>query len=183
MKILNIAVVIGSLLVSLLASAPARAEAAELDGVFDTKWAFYPGYEFPGAKGASRLETVDGRNAAVLEYDFTNGGAYVMTGVPVAIAESVRSVQFDLKADRDLKIVVRLEDSSKQTHQFPLRYDKPDEWQTFLIDLTLPAKKSFGGANDGVYHFPLVKIWIGVGKGDTSLNPGQVAISKVSIAE
>ncbi len=38
------------------------------------KWTFYPGYEFPGAKGASRIETVDDRNALVLAYDFTGGG-------------------------------------------------------------------------------------------------------------
>jgi len=38
----------------------------DLDLFSGKKWQFYPGYEFPGAKGNQRLETVDGRDALII---------------------------------------------------------------------------------------------------------------------
>lgn len=154
-----------------------------LDLLGGAKWAFNPGYEFPGARGDRRFETVEGRDALMVNYDFTGGGAYVIAGTRVEIAEGATELRFDVRADRNLKIVVRLEDAEKQTHQYPLLYETPGEWQTLSVDLKGVPPKSFGGPVDGVIHFPISKFWVGVGKGGTTLEPGEMAVSKIRIVE
>lgn len=157
------------------------ASAAErpLDVFGGAKWAFNPGYEFPGATGNRRFETVDGRDALVVNYDFTAGGAYVIAGTRVEVGEEAAGLRFDVRADRDLKILVRLEDAEKQTHQYSLLYDTPGEWKTLSIDLREPPQKSFGGPADGVMHRPIAKMWIGVGRGGTTIEPGEAAFSRI----
>ena len=146
------------------------------------KWSFYPGYEFPGAKGTTRLETVDGRNAVIVSYDFSGGGVYVIAGTPVDIAEGSKAISFAVRSDRELKLMVRLEDSSKQTHQYQLAYEASNEWQTLQIDLKAPPKGFFGGPKDGVIHYPVTKLWVGVGKGKTTGEPGEIAVSGFKIS-
>ncbi len=154
-----------------------KAEERDLDLFSGTKWAFYPGFEFPGAKGDRRLETVDNKKALILSYDFTGGGAYIMAGMSVNIPEGSKEVNFEVKADRIVKVMVRLEDSLKQTHQYQIIYEGDNEWRSIKVDLTGPSLGSFGGPKDGVIHYPIAKLWIGVGKGKTTLEPGEIAIS------
>lgn len=161
-------------------AAPSVSAAEQTLEVFGgAKWAFNPGYEFPGAKGDRRFETVDGRDALVVNYDFTAGGAYVIAGTRVEVGEEAAGLRFDLRADRDLKILVRIEDAEKQTHQYSLLYDTPGEWKTLSIDLKEPPQKSFGGPADGVMHRPVAKLWIGVGRGGTTIDPGEAAFSRI----
>lgn len=166
---------------ALLASSPAAETTLDVFG--GKKWAFYPGYEFPGAKGTCRLESVDGRDALVIEYDFTGGGAYVLAGTPVDIAQGPAELRFDIKADREIKVIVRIEDSAKQTHQYNLLSKAAGEWETLTVDLAKPANKSFGGPADGVIHYPITKFSVAVGKGKTTAEPGTAAISNVRTAE
>lgn len=154
-----------------------------LEALSGGRWSFYPGYEFPGAKGSSRLETVDGRNAVIVSYDFSGGGVYVIAGTPVDIAEGSKAIAFAVKADRELKLMVRLEDSEKQTHQYQSFYETPNEWQVLQIDLTAPPKGSFGGPKDGVIHYPITKLWVGAGKGKTTGEPGEIAISDFKLIQ
>ena len=147
------------------------------------KWAFNPGYEFPGAAGNRRFETVDGRDALVVDYDFTAGGAYVIAGTRVEIGEGAAGLLFDVRADRDLKILVRIEDVAKQTHQYTLIYDTPGAWKTLSIDLGATPPKSFGGPADGVLRRPVTTFWFGVGRGGTTLEPGEAAISAIRTVE
>jgi len=154
-----------------------------LDIFSGQKWTFYPGYEFPGAKGSARLQEVDARNGLILNYDFTGGGAYVAAGLPVDIAEVSKEIWFEVKADRELKIMVRLEDSSSQTHQYQLLYQQPGDWQSLQLDLALPPKGSFGGPKDGVIHYPITKLWFGVGKGKSTGEPGEVSFSRARIIQ
>ena len=155
----------------------------DLDLLSGTKWAFYPGYEFPGAKGSRRLESVDGRNALIVSYDFSGGGAYVVAGTPVDIAAGSKAIECAVKADRELKLMVRLEDSEKQTHQYQLSYETPNEWQPLQIDLTAPSKGSFGGPKDGVIHYPITKFWVGAGKGKSTGKPGEIAVSGFKLVQ
>lgn len=166
---------------ALLASSPAAE--TTLDVLNGKKWAFYPGYEFPGAKGTCRLESVDNRDALVIEYNFTGGGAYVLAGIPVDINQGPSELRFDVKADREIKMIVRIEDSEKQTHQYNLVYKAAGEWETLNVDLAKPANKSFGGPADGVIHYPITKFSVAVGKGKTTAEPGTAAISNVRTAE
>jgi hypothetical protein len=180
--LLIVRTVIGVLAISaLLASLPAAE--TTLDVLSGKKWAFYPGYEFPGAKGTCRLESVDNRDALVIEYDFTGGGAYVLAGTPVEIAQGPAELRFDVKADREMKIIVRIEDSEKQTHQYNLLSNAAGEWETLTVDLAKPANKSFGGPADGVIHYPITKFSVAVGKGKTTTEPGTAAISNIRTAE
>lgn len=172
-----------AILVCLGAISTAPAGESDLDLLGGTKWTFYPGYEFPGAKGASRLEAVDDRNALVLAYDFTGGGAYVAAGAVAEIPEGSKELLVDVKADRELKIMVRLEDSTRQTFQYQLAYETGGAWQTLKVDLTGPPKGSFGGAKDGTIHYPITKLWLGVGKGKTTADPGEVSFSAVKVSQ
>lgn len=165
----------------LLASSPAAETTLDVFG--GKKWGFYPGYEFPGAKGTCRLESVDGRDALVIEYDFTGGGAYVLAGTPVEIAQGPAELKFDVKADREMKVIVRIEDSAKQTHQYNLVYKDAGAWETLTADLAKPAAKSFGGPADGTIHYPITKFSVAVGKGKTTAEPGNAAISNIRTAE
>ena len=172
---------LSALLVVTTSSLPAAENPMDLFG--GTKWAFNPGYEFPGAKGDRRFDTVDGRQSLVVNYDFTGGGAYVIAGTRVEIAEGTSEFRFDVRADRNLKVVVRLEDAEKQTHQYNLLYENPGQWQTLSLDLKATPPKSFGGSADGVIHYPISKFWVGIGKGGTSLEPGEVAVSMIRTVE
>jgi len=173
------------MLAGLFAVVLPQSPAAEniLDIIGGPKWAYNPGYEFPGAKGDRRFETVDGRESLVVKYDFTDGGAYVIVGTRVEIAEGASELRFDVRADRNLKIVVRLEDAEKQTHQYNLLYETPDRWQTLSLDLKATPPKSFGGSADGVMHYPISKFWVGIGKGSTALEPGEIAVSRIRTLE
>lgn len=173
------------MLAGLLAAVLPQLPAAEkpFDILGGPKWAFNPGYEFPGAKGDRRFETVDGREALVVNYDFTGGGAYVIVGTRVEVTEGTSELRFDVRADRNLKIVVRLEDAEKQTHQYNLLYENPGQWETLSLDLKAAPPKSFGGPADGVIHYPISKFWVGIGKGGTSLEPGEVAVSMIRTVE
>lgn len=147
------------------------------------KWSFYPGYEFPGAKGTSRLETIEGRDGLSVSYDFSGGGAYVISGTRVEIPDGTKEIRADVRADREIKVMVRLEDSAKQTHQYQLRYETPGEWQTLSLALGQPAKGSFGGPKDGIIHYPILKLSIGVEKGKTTMEPGEMAVTAIRTYE
>jgi hypothetical protein len=164
---------------------PADLPAAEtpMEVLSGRKWSLYPGYEFPGAKGTSRLETIDGRDGLVVTYDFSGGGAYVISGTMVDIPDGTKEIRADIRADREIKVMVRLEDSAKQTHQYQLRYETPGEWQMLSLALGQPAKGSFGGPKDGIIHFPILKFSIGVEKGKTTMEPGEMTVTAIRIFE
>jgi hypothetical protein len=161
----------------------AMAQDAEFDWVQNAKWGFYGGYEFPGAKGTVTRQNAEDREVVNLFYDFSGGGAYVAAKGTLEIPEGATEFRFAAKADRPHKLVLRLVDATKQTHQWELRYEQAGQWQDFSVDLTKPAKKSFGGASDGVMNYPLREIMLCVAKSDlgSSKNPGEVwfAIPKV----
>lgn len=144
------------------------------------KWTFYPGYEFPGAKGALRQEKVDDKDALIIAYDFTGGGAYVAGKVAAEIPEGATALRISVKADRKQKLMLRLVDSTKQTLQWELRYDQPEQWQELSVPLTSPVKSHFGGQNDGTIHFPLVEVMLGVAKSGlgSAGAPGEVALAE-----
>ena len=164
------------LLLALAALAPGRAEDGQLDWVRNAKWVFYGGYEFPGAKGTVSRQNAEDREVVNLFYDFSGGGAYVGAKGALEIPEGITEFRFAAKADRPHKLVLRLVDATKQTHQWELRYEQTRQWQDFTVDLTKPARKSFGGANDGAMNFPLREVMLCVAKSDlgSSASPGEV---------
>lgn len=114
--------------------------------------AFYPGSEFPGAKGG--LELKDGELR--LDFDFTAGGAYVMARYPLSPKRYLKRVAFETRHEAPCGLSVRYIDSTQQTFQrgFPAAATTGD-WRRIEFD---PADTKgvghWGGANDGVAHPP-----------------------------
>jgi len=149
-----------------------RAESFDVFGGRD--WTFYGGYEFPGAEGNLRPTRLDDREAVVLSFDFTKGGAYVAGRVVVEIPESAKTFSFAAKSDRPLKLTLRVKDSTDQIHTYKPVYDQAGEWQNFSVDLREDVAGHFGGANDGTIHFPIRQVTLGVVKDKAATAPGEI---------
>jgi hypothetical protein len=148
---------------------------ADSSEAFDgRKWTYYGGYEFPGAEGNVQRTEVDDRDAVALSYDFSAGGAYVACQVPVNIMESDRVFSFAAKCEVSCKLTLRIKDSQGQIHTYKPVYEEAGEWKNFEFDLRDDVAGHFGGPNDGVIHFPLLQVTLGVNKGETTMTPGQV---------
>lgn len=167
----------------LVPGANAADEGANLDLFVGKKWTFYPGYEFPGAKGSQRIEQVDGHDALILSYDFTGGGAYVAAKAPVDIGEGSAGLSFVARSAKEAKLVVRLVDSGGQTHQYQLLYTEPNTWQKLDVNFTDSTHKHFGGANDGIFQYPIKEIWFCVGKGKATAEPGDVSFADAALVK
>ena len=144
-------------------------------------WSYYGGREFPGAKGSVKWGSVDDLDVLAIQYDFSGGGAYVAARSPVDFAGEVSEFSFDVKASCKQKLVVRLVDSTKQTHQWPILYDRPDRWVSIKTSTKEPAPKHYAGADDGIVHYPIIEVMLCVAKSElgSALEPGEVAFSKL----
>ena len=128
---------------------------------------FSRGGEYPRAKGGkslSKTEFVSAPSAMCVDYDFSGGGAYVGFGKKVNISKSVKALSFQAKLTGKNTILIRIRDSSGQTHQLHQTHLKSiNKWQDILVRLD---KKTFShhwaGAKDGKIHWPIKHIFIGV---------------------
>lgn len=141
------------------------------------KWTYYGGFEFPGAEGNLRTSRIDDRDAVVLAFDFTNGGAYVAGRVQVEIPESAQTFSFSAKSDRRLGLTLRVKDAADQIHTFKPVYELIGEWQNFSFTLREESAGHFGGPNDGVIHFPIRQVTLGVVKDNEGSPTGEVLFS------
>ncbi len=142
-------------------------------------WTFLKGTEFaPGGEGSFTVHAGDNESIGVLKYDFTGGGVYVAGKTKVEIPEGYTELRFQVKSDLDQRVGIRLFDESGQAHQTLLDYTDPGNWQELRLDLTAKAPSTFGGAKDGVIHYPIGQIWLLVEKkGQT--DPGEVSFKGV----
>lgn len=134
--------------------------------LFDKRvhWTFFNGQEFPGATGSFALASDGGKKIGILDYDFTKGGNYVSAETEVAIADSSAELRFGMRADRSMRLSVRLIDHSGQCHQFAKAFSDAGGWETIRVALDRPAAEHWGGANDGKLHFPVEKICLCVNR-------------------
>ncbi|HEX3996951.1 MAG TPA: hypothetical protein VHX65_00190 [Pirellulales bacterium] len=153
------------------ASGPSPATAAHENGSRDLNlfepgvhWTFFNGQEFPGATGTFGLATDGGKKTGELGYDFTKGGNYVSTETEVHVGDATGELRVGVRAERALRLSVRLIDRSGQCHQFAEAYSGSGAWETIRIALDRPAAEHWGGANDGKIHFPIEKICLCVNK-------------------
>ena len=154
---------------------PVRADSF---GAFEGKeWTYYGGFEFPGAEGNLRTSRIDDRDAVVLAFDFTNGGAYVAGRVQVEIPESAQTFSFAAKSDRRLGLTLRVKDAADQIHTFKPVYALVGEWQNFSFVLRDDRAGHFGGPNDGVIHFPIRQVTLGVVKDGEGSPTGEICFS------
>ena len=118
-------------------------------------WTFSNGGEFPGAKGDLAIDT-DG--LLHLEFDFTGGGAYVAAYRNLTPPDIVKKVSFRIKKPPQTQITVRIVDSSDQTFQKSVLFEK-STWQQLEFQLRGWAAH-YGGQNDGIVRQPIKAIGI-----------------------
>lgn len=148
------------------------------------KISFSRGEEFPpGGRGRAEANEVDGKEAITIEYNFEEGGSYVAAYMAAHIDEGTSELRFMAKSEEPCRFIVRLKDSTGQTHQFPLGYNETGEWQTFRIDLGDHSKKtplSFGGHNDRIIHYPISTLGLGVNSGGAAPT-GSISFASFSV--
>jgi len=127
----------------------------------DAKWFFNNGKEFPGATGSFELGTDGDKAIGTLTYDFSGGGKYVDAGTRVTVAKAGQLL-VSVKSQAKQQIILRVIDSTRQTHQFVLPYTAANDWQQLPLNLRDNSKAHWGGDNDGVIRFPLTQINLGV---------------------
>lgn len=135
-----------------------------LDLFSATKWNVNLGSEFPGAAGTFTTETINQQEAGKLSYDFSNGGLYVTGRSAMHLPEDASELRLRVKSSNAQRLMVRLLDSSGQSLQYALPYTEAGEWQLLRIRLQKKAPVFFGGAKDGIAHYPLKEIQLGVEK-------------------
>ncbi|PIU90545.1 MAG: hypothetical protein COS65_24755 [Armatimonadetes bacterium CG06_land_8_20_14_3_00_66_21] len=130
------------------------------DAATFARWEFSNGPEFPGAKGSltrqpeaahsgGRTASVRGHGAA-LAFDFTGGGNYVQTTVPLKTDQPATHVRLWIRKPSAHKLTVRATDGEGQTFQKSFGYEYPG-WQEVLIALS-GWTGNWGGKGDGVFR-------------------------------
>lgn len=136
-----------------------------LIGDFETDaemWTFFNGPEFPGAKGSfSRYDedSVSGTYSGKLIGDFTDGGNYVSmrrTFTPV----DARELSFWVKTSDIHTIIIRVVDSTGQTHHQRIPLQETSDWQQISVTNFAGGIGyiHWGGADDGVWHGPAKEV-------------------------
>ncbi len=88
------------------------------DAATFARWEFYNGPEFPGAKGNLTRQPEaahSGGHGAALAYDFTGGGNYVQTTVPLKTDQPATHVRLWIRKPSAHRLTVRATDSDDTT--------------------------------------------------------------------
>ena len=195
MKILPLALLSASILVSstggcfadappnsATTSAAANSDQRDLEVYSVSDWNFTNGPEFPGAAGTFSVGMDNNRTVGILTYDFTGGGNYVAASKNVTVNAGWSEMRFEVNSDQpDNPVFVRLVDSTDQVHQFNISYTNTGQWQAVRVDLSAPSQNHYAGANDGIIHFPLKQIWLGLGNAKKNSIKGKALFSDISV--
>ncbi len=147
----------------------ARTAATMPPGATDLKL-FEPGarWTFIENTGAGSFELgkdADGTPVGVLAYDFSRSKSqsrpYVLASVPVTVTEGAKAIQLHARSDIAMQLTFRLTDSTGQTLQHKTRLKGTGSWEPIRIPLDRKLEH-WGGANDGLVHFPLKSLVLSV---------------------
>lgn len=140
------------------------------------------GGELPGAKADFKW-TRNGYNsigALRIDYDFTGGGRYCVWIYSGWLPPRPTMLRFYAKGSERAKVLVRLLDSTGQTHQYTLAL-KSSVWEPYEAPIKgAPSHGHYGGANDGQMHLPLKRVLIGPHTAD-GFEKGTLLIDEVVI--
>jgi hypothetical protein len=149
---------------ALLTLTVAGAENLLLDGARDTvSWTASLGTEFPGATGALEIATDPERGPCVLgKFEFAGESRYAGALWSGSLPEA-RAIGFWVKLNDRNWGMVRVRDNTEQ--EFAGNFSlQPGQWTRIEIPLdTKRLGSHWGGANDGVMHFPLTRVLIAAG--------------------
>lgn len=193
---------------SVARSSASTASAVNLLANFDrgagspAAWAFRPGAEFPGAKGALKSGTPTGRGL-LLRYDLGCGaqrisgmhragcGRYVAAArrlpKPLPLPSPQAVLSFDLRhPSASAEVGVRATDATGQTLQYGVwsrTLENPDgqAWQRVQVRLDRPAL-SWGGAKSGRLQGSIVEVAVLVGDPFFNAPGGVVEIDNLVVA-
>jgi len=169
-------------------------------------WKLVLGPEFPGAAGALwQTSGVGGGSAARLDYDLgcstptvalhsgETCGRYVQITKATAISapagtESTSILAFDTRNPQGVvSPMVRVQDDTGQTLQFSAKSRTIESvtgeaWQRVHLPIA-SSSQHWGGANDGVLHFPIRSISLGAADFPQRQPAGWVEFDNVSVVQ
>jgi hypothetical protein len=135
-------------------------------------WQVYFGPSFIGDPGTLTLGAGHIGHGAHLTYDFSKGGSYVEAFISVSIPATAKVISFWCKSPLHISVDLQAVDASGQTLQYslgrPLAAADVTAWYQQVVELGRPSIY-FGGAADGLVHYPLKQIGI---LADRSTVPG-----------
>jgi hypothetical protein len=129
-------------------------------------WIFRNGGQTPSATGSLTLGTGHVGHGAHLAFDFSQGGSLVEALLPLATplpSAAAAAISFWVKSPPNIHVQLRVLDSTGQTLGYdlsrPLEAMDVTAWYQQTVELDSPAT-SFGGAADGLIHYPITTIEI-----------------------
>lgn len=122
-------------------------------------WEVDPGREFPGATGTLVRDERNGHPCLRVDFDFSKGGNYFGVARDADIPEATE-IRLVLAASGLRHGMVRLRDASGQ--EFLGGFSAAgDDWAKVTLPLNGETfKRHWGGANDGVFHWPIRRLLI-----------------------
>ncbi len=122
-----------------------------------------------GVNATWTLGQSDNHNQATLEFTWPQKGGFCGASTQLTLNEGTDIISFEHNASVPTTLLLRVYDSSKQTHQFKFRASGSGQWQAYKINIARNRKQSWGGANDKTIHYPITGILLGAEQaGDAS---------------
>ncbi len=126
-------------------------------------FSFYGGWEFPGAAGNIELAEEAGRRFVRACMSFAAASRYA--GVEWhGSFEAATAVGFWIRLHQQSSCIIRLTDSTGQVLQGSFSA-APGRWQRVEVPVSQRAFTAhWSGANDGIIHQPIKRLFVGVGR-------------------
>lgn len=145
-------------------------------GIVHCEWGLNLGQEFPGAKGAIRVEDAGEAKALTLDWDFAAGGRYVSANWLPRRPVDADEMRLTVRGEPGtVEMLVRFVDAEGQHLQLAPMVDFTGDWQEISVPVRGPWNGHWAGANDGEPRQPLRGVWIGVQSGQRVAGTLQVA--------
>ncbi len=136
---------------------------------------FYPGSEFPGARGSL---SVDENGVVETLFDFSGGGNYVETFFDLPEKPALKCVTFKADKTQGYSFTIRVVDANGQTFQKPVNHSAAG-WNTFRFDMN-NWTGHWGGLDDGVLQQPVKRFSILLENTKQPENKGRVLLKDIS---
>lgn len=178
-----------AILLTLLLLNVSKAEDSLMPDWFEAgqKWEFSNGAEFPpGGRGGFDFEETEGKKALRLDYNFRQGGKYVLASIKRKEAEQTRELEFAVKATTPCRIIIRIVDAHHEHFQYVINYSEVNEWRDCRIILDDEKDRtSFtigSKVRDSIIDRPLLVFAFGVGRPKDEAVAGRVWFTDLKLS-